>query len=282
MIPLLSALVVLALVTRQDAPTAPAAPPASNAPPKVEPLPDGQQQILQALVIAVDGKTEWKKSGADAAWKAAAIDDLLDPGCEIRTGLRSTLTLRVGKNATLVIERSSRVELPVIVQDGSVLRTRAAVHRGKCDFRVEAIGVTSDFQVLTPSATLAVRGTGFSVSWGALDGLDIQGSDTNRIRALEVSYFGNGPASPQTVFLSGGAETNSRRPDPVQAALFHTIFPPLSPGNQVGDPGQDPGRRPPPLQHDFRRQQQIDHGGSDLGRDTQTGVGTPGTPPQHG
>ncbi len=269
------------------APVVPAAPAAPAPLPKVDALPEGQQQVLQALVIGVEGRSEWKKAGAEEKWKVAALDDLLDPGAEIRTGLRSTLSLRVGKNATLIIDRASRIELPVIIQDGAVLRTRAAVYRGKCDFKVEAVGITSDFQVLTPSATLAVRGTGFSVVWGALEGLEIRGVDTNLVRAVEVNYF----ATSRQVFLTGAGETSSQHPDPVERALFHTIFPPPFPDRRVADgrgdghgDGRGDGRRPPlpPFLHDFHQQQQIDHGGSDLGRDTQTGIGTPGVPPDHG
>ncbi len=257
---------------------APATNPAPQVAPQVAPLPAGKQQVLQALVIGVDGKSEWRKAGSET-WKVAALNDLLDPGCEIRTGLRSTLSLRVGKDATLVIARSSRIELPVIVQDGSVLRTRAAVYRGKCDFKVEAVGVTSDFQVLTPSATLAVRGTGFSVAWGGFSGLEVAGVDTNRIRAIEVRYL----EAQRTVFVSGPGLTSSLLPDPVQAALFRTVFPPPSPDRRVVDGQLDPSRPPPPppLLHDFRKQQQIQHGGSEIGVD-QKGAGQPGIPPDHG
>ncbi|MBM4015136.1 MAG: FecR domain-containing protein [Planctomycetes bacterium] len=259
-------------------PVTPPAPAAPSTAPKVEPLPAGKQQVLQALVIGVDGRSEWRKAGSDS-WKVAALNDLLDPGCEIRTGLRSTLSLRVGKDATLVIARSSRVELPVIVQDGAVLRTRAAVYRGKCDFKVEAVGVTSDFQVLTPSATLAVRGTGFSVAWGGFSGLEVAGIDTNRVRAIEVRYL----EAQRSIFLSGSGLTSSLLPDPVQAALFRTVFPPPSPDRRVVEGGLDPSRPlpPPPLLRDFRKQQQIQHGGSEIGID-QKGAGQPGTPPDHG
>ncbi|MSR46646.1 MAG: hypothetical protein EXS13_06230 [Planctomycetes bacterium] len=264
---------------------APSAAPAPTAPivapqvPVVAPLPAGQQQVLQALVIAVDGRSEWKRADSDK-WKVAELNDLLDPGCEIRTGLRSTLSLRVGKNATLVIARSSRIELPVIVQDGAVLRTRAAVYRGKCDFKVEAVGVTSDFQVLTPSATLAVRGTGFSVAWGGLTGLAVAGVDTNRVRAIEVNYL----AAQRTVFVSASGVTTTQIPDPVQGALYLTVFPPPSPDRQLADGKFDPSRPPPPppLIPDFKKQQQIDHGGSDIGIDLNSGQENAGRPPNHG
>lgn len=239
-----------------------AAPPANAPAPKPQPL--------QALIISVDGKAEWKAAGA-TTWKAAAVDDVLDAGCEIRTGLRTTMALRVGKNATLLVDRSSRVELPLIVQDGTVLRTRAAVWRGRCDIKVEAAGVTSDFQVLTPSATLAVRGTGFSVMWGAFAGLEVKGVDTNRIDAIEVHYL----VTHQKVLLSGGGSSSEERPDPVDEALWHTVYPPPWPDRAVDDV-DDPARYPPQVIHDLEQQVEIQKGGSDLGVDLSSGRGTPG------
>jgi len=261
----------------QERPPAAPPPPPPAPPPAVAPLPAGQQQPLQALVIASEGRAEWKAAAA-TTWRRAAVNDLLDAGAEIRTGLRSTLTLRVGKNATLLVDRSSRVELPLMVQDGAVLRTRAAVYRGRCDVKVEEVGITSDFAVLTPSATLAVRGTGFSVAWGALAGLEVKGVDTNRIRAIELSYL----AALHTWHLSGAGESSSDHPDPVVNALFDTVFPPPWPDRALGGPDDDPLRLPHPLLFDIRRQQRVDQGGSDFGQDTKTGRGTPGQPPSHG
>lgn len=256
---------------------APQVPPAAPAP-VVAPLPAGKQETLQALVIGVEGRCEWKPAGA-APWKVAAVNDLLDPGCEIRTGLRSTLTLRVGKNATLLVDRSSRIELPLIVQDGAVLRTRAAVYRGKCDFKVEAVGITSDFQVLTPSATLAVRGTGFSVAWGGLTGLEVRGVDTNRIDAIELRWR----ASQKSVFLSGDAFATSQFEEPWVAALWNTVFPPPSPDRRLDDGIVDPTKRPPtpPVERDAQQQQQTNQGGSGFAVDVNTGRGKPGVPPKH-
>jgi len=246
--------------------------------PVVAPLPAGKQEVLQALVIGVEGRCEWKPAG-EKPFKVAVVNDLLDPGCEIRTGLRSTLTLRVGKNATLLVDRSSRIELPVIVQEGAVLRTRAAVYRGKCDFKVEAVGITSDFQVLTPSATLAVRGTGFNVAWGGLTGLEVRGVDTNRIDAIELRWR----ASQQRVLLSGAAFATSQFPEPWIAALWNTVFPPPSPDRRLDDGIIDPARRPPtPLvERELQHQQQMSQAGSTFAIDVNSGRGKAGTPPVH-
>jgi hypothetical protein len=183
-----------------------------------QPLPEGETRVLQALVIDVKGKAQWRP-GAEAAWQDARVDDLLDPGAEIRTGLRSSLTLRVGQNATVTVDRSTRLDLPQIVQDGAQLRTRAAVRHGRADFKVDQVGLTNDFEVLTPTTTLAVRGTGFGVQWGALEGAAVTGLPTNDMFAIEIEYL----LTRLAFALSGGGASRESIPDPVLNALASTV-----------------------------------------------------------
>ncbi|MCZ6812233.1 MAG: FecR domain-containing protein [Planctomycetota bacterium] len=189
----------------------------------VEALPDGQTKRLQALVIDVQGRAQWRPSDK-APWKNAKVNDLLDPGAGIRTGLRSSITMRVGKNATILVGRSTRLDLPQILQEGAVLRTRAAVRRGRADFKVDLVGLTNDFAVLTPTTTLAVRGTGFAVKWGGLEGVEIEALASNVIHAIEVQYL----LTRLRYYLSGQAVSREGRPDPVEAALGKTVSRPIS------------------------------------------------------
>lgn len=186
-------------------------------------LPDGQTKRLQALVIDVQGRAQWRPSDK-APWKNAKVNDLLDPGAGIRTGLRSSITIRVGKNATILVGRSTRLDLPQILQEGAVLRTRAAVRRGRADFKVDLVGLTNDFAVLTPTTTLAVRGTGFAVKWGGLEGVEIEALASNVIHAIEVQYL----LTRLRYYLSGQAVSRGSQPDPVEAALGKTVSRPIS------------------------------------------------------
>ncbi len=74
----------------------------------VKPLPEGQTKVLTARVIDVKGTAQWRPSDK-APWKNAKVNDLLDPGARMRTGLRSSITLRVGMNATIMVSRPGRV-----------------------------------------------------------------------------------------------------------------------------------------------------------------------------
>ena len=55
-------------------------------------------------------------------WQKVNKDDQLEPGATVRTGRKSFVALRVGINATILIERQSRVTIPEIVQKGGTRR----------------------------------------------------------------------------------------------------------------------------------------------------------------
>lgn len=178
---------------------------------------------LQAIFMDVQGKVRWRLN-EDAPWTEAKVNDLLDAGAEIRTGLKSRSTLRVGKNATILVDAGTTFKLPEMVQDGQTLRTLATVKSGRADFKVDHVGFANDFKVVTPQTTLSVRGTGFALASGPLKGVDVAGANTNTINAIEVKYI----AANLSYFVSGQGQTSSEsgKQDPVQNAWASTIGPP--------------------------------------------------------
>jgi hypothetical protein len=187
----------------------------------VAPLPKGEQQQLQTLVMGSTGKCQWRAKDAKK-WTAAKKDQKLSAGTQIRTGRKSKLILRVGLNATLLIDSLARVTLPTVMQNGDTLTTTVQVDRGRTDIKVGHVGLTNDFSVLTPSGALAVKGTEFAVSHSALQGTQIVSARTNTIRAIEVSYFG----SKVTQFLSASSVSTQKTPNPAVRAAFASNGPP--------------------------------------------------------
>jgi hypothetical protein len=191
----------------QDAPSAP---------------PSVAIKSLQAIFMDVAGKVRWRPS-ADAEWRDAKVNDIVEAGTEIRTGLRSRATVRVGRNATVLVDSGTTFEVPEVVEEGAQLRTTASVRTGRVDFKVDKLdGFANDFKVVTPQTTLAVRGTGFSLATGALQGFEITGARTNMMNAIELKYV----AQNLTYFVSGEGRSTSERQDPVQNAWVSTIGPP--------------------------------------------------------
>lgn len=188
---------------------------------RVEPLPEGETKPLCAVVMATKGRAQWR-ADEEQPWNIAEVNDLLDPGAFVRTGRNSSLVLRVGQNATILVDANTRLVLPQILQEGDTLRTAVQLTRGRADFKVDRVGLTNDFSVVTPSATLAVRGTGYAARYGALNGTEIFASRMNEMFAIEVRFF----LAQFTYYLSGGTQATDKHQNPVVAELFRTFGPP--------------------------------------------------------
>jgi hypothetical protein len=188
---------------------------------KVEPLPKGEVKVLKAIVIEVEGAAQ-ARDKPDAKWKKLKVNDVLAPGALIRTGRKSHVALRVGMNATVLVERQTRVAIPEIVQDGDTLRTRVSMEFGKADVKVDRIGLRNDFGVATPTATLAVRGTVFRITWDAVVGFKAVGVVGNRIVAIEVKYLNKVLA-----YLSGADSTSGDYNLPALDGFYSTYVVPL-------------------------------------------------------
>jgi hypothetical protein len=204
------------------APQDPVAPaPAPQKP--AQALPPGEIKVLQAVILKVEGtRAEWQPKPGEA-WRAAKVDDLLDPGAWIRTGPKSRITLRVGMNATVLVDVQTRVELPEIVQDGAVLRTRVTQPFGKTDVKLDRLDLANDFEISTPSAAISVKGTGWRTIWNGVDGFEAYGIPTNALRAIEVEY-----ASRLRVYLTSSDATTQRIPIPAFEAYARTYLLPIA------------------------------------------------------
>ena len=202
----------------------------------VKPLPEGESKELIAIVMHRTGKAQWR-ADEKATWQSAQVDDALPAGAMIRTGLKSALTLRVGLNSSILIDSNARVALPRIIQDGDQLQTAVKVERGRADVKVNHVGLTNDFSVVTPTGALAVKGTGFACRYDAFDGTSIVGAKTNTMNAIEVHYY----ASKLAYSLSGGAISSNKNENPTLAALIEAAPPPSSNKAEAQDTADQEG-----------------------------------------
>lgn len=187
--------------------------------------PADKAEDLRAVFIDVSGKVQWRAAkgadGKDQAWKDAEVNDVVQAGVEIRTGTRSRATLRVGRNATVLIDSATSLTLPTVMQEGEILRTVASIRNGRADFKVDKVGMTNDFRVVTPSTTLAVRGTELAVVTGALKQTEIVGARTNVINAIELKYA----LTNQIIQLSGDEKSSNDTQNPAHVAMVKTAAP---------------------------------------------------------
>ncbi len=239
--------------------------------PTIAPLPAGETKIFEAVVIGVEG-TAQARTKPDQPWKQLAINDKLSPGVVVRTGRASHVALRVGPNATMLIEHQTRIAIPEVVQDGDKLKTRVTMAFGAADVRVDRIGLTNDFEVATPTATLAVRGTVWRVSWDAVEGAKMVGVPGNKLHAIEIAYVDGTEA-----YLSHADESNSMYKMPAIASYYETYFLPLQ-GAVGEDELTDPEQQATDALTDPKTQTQIEaqrkqQGGGQTGKNP---AGTPG------
>ena len=181
-------------------------------------MPEGESRVLPAVIMEVKGRCQWR-ADEQASWKKAAVNDSIRAGAWIRTGLNSTLTLRCGLNSTVLVDSNSRVRLPQLIQDGDVLRTVVTVNRGRADIQVDRVGLINDFSVLTPSGSLAVKGTGMGVQYDGFEGTTVVGARHNRMNAIEMRYF---TREGYAWMMSGGAVSTQSVPNPATVAALET------------------------------------------------------------
>lgn len=207
----------------------------------LKPLKPGEVRILKAIVLEVKGIAQARrpikatKEGEKAPrpkWEKLKINAVLEPGVVVRTGRKSQVTLRIGANATMLIDRQTRVSIPEIVLKGKVLRTRVSMAFGKADVKVDRIGLDNDFEVATPTATLAVRGTVFRIWWDVVHGFRALGVRGNKIRAIEVRYV-----NAVTAHLSKADGTSEDFALPALDAFESTYLAPLNGALSKGEYG---------------------------------------------
>ena len=207
----------------------------------LKPLKPGEVRILKAIVLDVKGVAQARrpvkatKEGEKAPrpkWEKLKINAVLAPGVVVRTGRKSQVTLRIGANATMLIDRQTRVRIPEIVQKGKVLRTRVSMAFGKADVKVDRIGLDNDFEIATPTATLAVRGTVFRIWWDVVHGFRALGVRGNKIRAIEVRYV-----NAVTAHLSKADGTSEDYALPALDAFESTYLAPLHGALSKGEYG---------------------------------------------
>lgn len=139
----------------------PQAPTAADEPQPTER--DDAASELAAVVIEVSGVVERSlpgvSAGADEGWTPVEVDDLLAPGTQIRTGLRSSVNLQFGE-ATFASIRSLTF---ASIDDARRSAQRETVQLGLGYGTIRGAStegeVVSAVTVDSPHATLAKRGT---------------------------------------------------------------------------------------------------------------------------
>ncbi len=193
------------------------------------------QPRMTTTVVAVEGTVNIR-ADADEPWHPVEAGQVLPVGTEVQTGLRGSLTLDLGPNSRVTVQRLSHFTLGRLARDGDVLRTLVAVKHGKIDFKVNRVGFDNDFRIATPTGTMAVKGTAGEYGTWEGDGNEYdsdEGSvnENNNSTGNNTEYAGRGGTH------NGGGYAGQGNPNNDRGGTG---------GNTGGgdDSGNDPGNDP--------------------------------------
>lgn len=169
------------------------------------------------VVMEVTGRVRARPSN-EAPWEALKENDVLRAGTELQTGLRSSAALRVGMNATVLVDAGTTLIIPTLERMDQLLSTSVAVKKGRADIRVDHVGLQNDFRVVTPSTTIAVSGTSLAVVNGRLMGTEVTGSRSNLMAAIEARWIQR-----RLAYAFGQGTSSSGLPDPALEGVDRNV-----------------------------------------------------------
>lgn len=121
--------------------------------------PDDHRQVL-AKVLKIVGKAQYKRIDSEN-WKDAQVGDELTEKMEIRTGIRSSVLLRLQKSAIVQVKSLTRMAITELKSYENTEKTTVFLRYGTVRAGVVPVGIKSDFKIATPTAVLTREGT-----WG--------------------------------------------------------------------------------------------------------------------
>lgn len=115
---------------------------------------------LQATITAVEGIVQVRADDSHA-WEMARIGMVLSEDAELRTGIRSAVRFVIPPDHTITVDRLGSVKLLQAIVDKGIMKTEIGMPYGRTEYDVQAGGQAHEATIVSPSATMAVRGTTF-------------------------------------------------------------------------------------------------------------------------
>lgn len=125
---------------------------------------EAQSDVVPAArVIEVKGRVDWAPAGIPVTqaegWIPVKLNDRLEPGTQIRTGLRSHVNLQFGSATFVSIRRATYSSIDQFYKSATTETVRIGLGYGTVRGGSSEGEVRSDVRVESPAATLVKRGT---------------------------------------------------------------------------------------------------------------------------
>ncbi len=147
--------------------------------------PTSQMSPMLISITGVEGMVQVREA-ADKPWQKAKEGMTVTEGAEFRTGPKSAVRCFLPPDQTITLDRLGTIKLMQALRDGNVVKTRVGMPYGRTRYDIEEAGIEHQSELVSPSSTLAIRGT-------------------------KVSIFDQPPYAPSAVSLTGTAVYKSAK-----------------------------------------------------------------------
>lgn len=184
---------------------------------------------LPITVTGVEGMVQVRE-GSDKPWQKAVVGMTVSEGAEFRTGPRSAVRVLIPPDQTITLDRLGVIKLMQVLQEGNTIKTRVGMPFGRTRYDIEAAGLEHQSELVSPSSTLAIRGTKVSVYDQppfAPSAVSLTGRAEYRTAKRRVAFGGKG---------QGRTDVSADTESPAEFSLLQTF---VDPNSSFGRPEAD-------------------------------------------
>lgn len=117
---------------------------------------------LEVRIKSVKGEVEVKS--LETQWEKASTGMVLKEGAQISTGFGAEAELIMADNSVVVVYQLTQMKIDSFFREKAKVKTGLNLNIGKIRARVQKVGEElSDFNVVTPTSVVSVRGTGMDI-----------------------------------------------------------------------------------------------------------------------
>lgn len=118
---------------------------------------------LDVTIKSVKGDVEIQPTGG--VWEKASSGDKLKEGTLLSTGFGAEAQLILADNSAVTVYQLTQLKIDKFFREKAKVKTDLNLNIGKVRAQVQRVGEElSDFNVVTPTSVVSVRGTGMDVS----------------------------------------------------------------------------------------------------------------------
>jgi hypothetical protein len=186
-------------------------------------------QVMLITITGVEGMVQVREA-SDKPWTKAVVGATVSEGAEFRTGPRSAVRILIPPDQTITLDRLGVVKLMEAIKQGNVIKTRVGMPYGRTRYDIEEAGLEHQSELVSPSSTLAIRGTKVSIYDQppfAPSAVSLTGRAVYRTAKRQIAFGGKG---------QGKTDVSSQNESAAQLSLLQTF---VDPNSHFGRPEAD-------------------------------------------